>query len=97
MEDRVNRTNVKLGTPEHEEAVAKLEEIAAQVDGDLMSDYSGRCMYGKLCYGIVAENDARVIEEAGERGIKGAKVDNMGLQYIVYWEGIEGVYTEEVL
>lgn len=42
-------------------------------------------MYGERCYGIVCDDPIPCIEEAAEQGIRGARYDNMGLQYIVYW------------
>ncbi len=39
--------------------------------------YSGRCMFGSRCPSIVCDS-------AAEFGFKGASIDNMGLQYVIY-------------
>ena len=62
-----------------------LAEIAQEVGGDVRDDYSGRMMYGKTCYGIDCNNYIACLEAAGAKGLTGAKVDNMGLGWIVYW------------
>lgn len=67
----------------------KLEEIAHENDWGFMSDYSGRFMFGKLCCGIIADNSISVIEECAVNGIRGAIVDNLGLDYIVYFPDIQ--------
>ena len=67
--------------------VDALEDLAMQY-GDLREDYSGRGMHGKQCYGIVTDRPMRLIEDAGEAGIKGAVMDSMGLDTIVYWPHI---------
>ena len=72
---------------------AKLEEyqeIISCLDGDLRTDYSGRGMYGKLCYGVVTSRPIAVIEEAASQGLRGAQMDSMGLETIVYWPRVEG-------
>ena len=66
----------------------KLEAIAQLVDGDLRLNYSGRGMYGNSCLGIVTDDPTACMEYAAQRGITGAKMDNMGRQYIVYWPNI---------
>ena len=62
-----------------------LDEVAAEVDGRVRETYSGRGMYGRECFGIVCTDTSTCIEAAAVHGITGAKTDNMGLQYIVYW------------
>jgi hypothetical protein len=51
-------------------------ELGYEVD-----DYSGRGMFGKKCPSVVVENPNDFI---AEMGMKGLKVDNMGLKYVVY-------------
>lgn len=43
--------------------------------------YSGRGMYGRECPSVTVDN---YLDFIAEIGIKGLKVDNMGLQYVVY-------------
>lgn len=43
--------------------------------------YSGRGMYGRECPSVVVSNPNDFI---AEMGIKGLKVDNMGLDFVVY-------------
>lgn len=70
---------------EIETAKKTLTEIAEIVGGTLRNDYSGRGMYGETCYGIDCQSSTDCIETAAQFGIKGAKVDNMGKSWIVYW------------
>ena len=70
--------------------LAALEETAKAVEGQVHSDYSGRSMYGRLCYSIYCDSDIACIEEAASRGLKGAKVDNMGRGFVVYWPSLTG-------
>lgn len=65
-----------------------LKEIATVVGGTISDNYSGRGMFGKKCCGIICDNMNECIEEASSRGIKGARTDNMGKGYIVYWPEI---------
>ena len=71
-------------------AIQIIEEVADIVGGSVRDSYSGRGMYGKTCYGIDCPDAQGVIEEAAERGLKGASTDNMGKGYIVYWTKIKG-------
>lgn len=56
--------------------VGKAENLGYEV-----RDYSGRGMFGRQCPGVTVDNANEFIAEIG---IKGLKVDNMGLSYIVY-------------
>lgn len=66
-----------------------IKQIAEKVNGRVRKDYSGRFMYGKTCLGIVCEDPTEAIETAAQHGITNAKVDNMGLDYIVYWPNLK--------
>jgi hypothetical protein len=66
--------------------------------------YSGRCMYGRECIGIVTQNPLKVLQEiahtAGEEGIRmpaHVEWDSMGRETIVYWPYVEyqGEFDEE--
>ena len=65
----------------------KLINYADNNDVRLITDYSGRCMYGATCYGVITDN---IEDTIAELGITGAKTDNMGLSYIVYFPKIKG-------
>ncbi len=62
-----------------------LQAIANYINGNIYEEYSGRNMFGSKCYGIICPNYIKCIEYASEFGIKGAKWDNLGKDYIVYW------------
>ena len=68
-----------------------LAEIA-EYDGEssLREDYSGRCMCGDTCIGIVTPYPTEIMEEAATAGITGARTDSMGLKTIVYWPSVKG-------
>lgn len=78
----------KLTEDELKQAIDTLREVADEVEGTLRT-YSGRCMYGKYCYGITCSDATACIEAAAAAGIRGASVDGMGLDHIVYWQHIK--------
>jgi len=65
-----------------------IKKLADDGYGKLYEDYSGRNMYGDTCLGITTDDPDTLIEEAASRGIRGAKRDNLGKGYIVYWPSI---------
>lgn len=67
-----------------------VKRLAEDGFGKLYKDYSGRNMYGKTCIGITTNDPDTLVEEAAFRGVKGAKQDNLGKGYIVYWPHIKG-------
>jgi len=71
-----------------EEMIEAVGAVSVAVGGEVREDYSGRGMFGVTCFGVVCPNAERAIEEAAERGIKGALVDSMGRDEIVYWPSI---------
>ncbi len=54
---------------------------AAEFLGYEVVDYSGRGMFGRKCPSVVVDNYLDFIAEVG---MKGLKVDNMGLKWVVY-------------
>lgn len=59
----------------------------------LYENYSGRCMYGATCVGIVCENVnytlQQLVEYVGEESIRSiARYDNLGLSMILYFPSI---------
>jgi hypothetical protein len=63
----------------------KIKTIAERNDWRVRLNYSGRGMYGKTCLAVIGESPEDIIATVG---IQGAKIDNMGLDYIVYWPNI---------
>lgn len=76
-----------MDTPEDIESL--LAEIAAEADGTVYRDYSGRFMFGATCVGIEGDNLAAILEAAGARGLRGARHDQMGKGWIVYWPHLQ--------
>lgn len=72
-----------------------IARVAARHEEDgwaFRARYSGRCMYGRCCPGITCPRGhvqavTAAVRKAGIRGH--ASTDNMGLDMIVYWPGIE--------
>jgi len=65
----------------------KAQEVVEQL-GDgyrVYEGYSGRCMFGDTCLGIVGPSISDIKAKASRRGFKNHRTDNMGLDYIVYW------------
>lgn len=61
------------------------KQIAENENSDFRADYSGRGMYGSTCAAIVTKEHHKIIERAAQLGILNAKVDNMGMESVVYW------------
>lgn len=53
----------------------------AQKFGYEVKDYSGRGMFGRRCPSVIVDD---YLDFIAEIGMKGLKVDNMGLRYVVY-------------
>lgn len=94
--DLSNVQRTKVGTSEHNAFVEALENVAEFVDGgSVRADYSGRGMYGAVCYGVKADNQGELAAEIGKHGLPQPKWDNMGLGVVAYWPGIEGAKNKE--
>lgn len=76
-----------MDTPEDLESL--LTEIAAEAGGTVYRDYSGRFMFGTTCAGIAGDNLAAILEAAGARGLRGARHDQLGKGWIVYWPHLQ--------
>jgi len=59
----------------------KFFRIKAQLLGYKIRNYSGRWMFGRVCPSVTVSNYKDFI---AKMGMKGLKVDNMGLDWIVY-------------
>ena len=64
-------------TPKEQRFIKKAEELGYEVD----TTYSGRGMFGRTCPSVTIENPYDFIAEMGMTGLK---IDNMGLDYVVY-------------
>ena len=69
-------------------SVEAIERLAEEVGGTVTYDYSGRCMFGKKCVGIIAGYIDELIEKAQDEGMDDYSTDKMGLDHIVYWPNI---------
>ncbi len=70
------------------EKIAAVHSTARAVGGDVRADYSGRGMYGETCYAIDCDDRITCIERGARRGLRGAKYDQMGKGWVVYWPGV---------
>ncbi len=52
-------------------------------------NYSGRFMFGATCLGIVGPDPTAIIGLAKKYNLRGARQDNLGLEYIVYWPDLK--------
>lgn len=66
----------------------KIESVALEYDLTIVNDYSGRGMYGAKCVGVICYS-VQVYNIIAEIGLCGAKTDNMGRSYIVYYPYIQ--------
>lgn len=73
-----------------------IKEFCDEYDYDFRDDYSGRCMYGKTCIGIVGGDIDVIYTQLNDylnnngyddiiNKLGFPRVDNMGLNYIVYF------------
>jgi len=88
---------MKLTTESNQVNIDIIEDIAWNLNAEIRSDYSGRGMYGKTCYGIVLEDDLvnDAIGMAAVKGLPGAKTDSMGLKTILYWPHVISEHKNE--
>lgn len=67
----------------------KLRDIADELGGEFVENYSGRGMYGRKCVGITTSDEWAVVAAARNVGITCERTDNMGLDIIVYWPDVQ--------
>ena len=80
----------------NEDKIKVLRRIADADDSmSFYDDYLGRGMYGKECVAIDTYTPNDLIEEAAIHGVMGARVDQMGRGYVVYWPSIKATETEK--
>ena len=70
-----------------------IKTLVEKFEGRPYFGYSGRGMYGTKCVGIVCDYPGEVEDYCDELGFDKPSIDNMGLDYIVYWTNIN--FTEE--
>ena len=65
----------------------KVQEIADKVNGSMYEGYSGKGMFGALCYGVECGHSqvAEAIHLGKQKKLGQAYQDELGLQAIVYW------------
>lgn len=92
MEETIESINARENeTEEQEDTLEIIEQVALDIGGTVKYNYSGRGMFGKKCVGIICSNVVECVELAAQKGVLGASTDNMGLDYIVYWEKVQCV------
>ena len=68
-----------------------LHNAAHTVDGEIVTDYSGRGMYGDECVGIILTNEsalftfARLLDDELAELLGNPRWDSVGLREIAYW------------
>jgi len=70
------------------EQIAAIRDTAKAVRGEMRSDYSGRSMFGRLCYGIDCADDTECVVQAARRGLPKPSIDSLAHGYVVYWPTI---------
>lgn len=81
---------LKAEIPSNVMTPAERIKAAAQLEGRrLYPDYSGRCMFGKTCLGIVCA-DGDTSDVISDVRVPGARTDNLGRGWIVYWPSVPG-------
>lgn len=91
---------------ERQLAVDIIRNYCEENDLEFRDDYSGRGMYGKRCVGFVGydylDDLIEICDRIRDEGIASAsevlgipRVDNMGMQTIVYFPNLGGAEDEE--
>ena len=73
-----------------------IEEFCNEYGYGLRDDYSGRCMFGETCIGIISDNTTLTCMQLTDylsnngcediiRKLGTPRTDNMGMSYIVYF------------
>ena len=62
-----------------------LDSICEEIDAYVKDDYSGRGMFGRQCLAVSVPEFIPFLERAAKNGLTGAKIDNLGLGYVIYW------------
>lgn len=80
---------------DNEEKIEVIENVLQAIGEDARIDsaYSGRGMYGEICFALRVPNSSeahRAIEQASQRGLNGARTDSMGRGIVVYWPSVKG-------
>lgn len=79
-------------TQDTKSPIEKVQDVARVTGFTFYPDYSGRCMYGELCVGVVTptpEAVGAVIKAAKRRGLSGHMRDALGLGAVIYWPHIQ--------
>ena len=74
-----------------EDQMDDLYDAASAVDGEIVTDYSGRAMYGDDCVGVILKDEgemfkfARLLPDDLAEVLGNPRWDSMGLREIAYW------------
>jgi hypothetical protein len=74
-----------------EDQMNDLYHAAETIDGEIVTDYSGRGMYGDECVGLIVKDEGDLFRFAGllddefVEQLGNPTWDNMGLREIAYW------------
>lgn len=76
--------------------VESIKDLARDVSGEVYEGYSGRGMYGDRCWGIAVHDPDEIKMRVREYGLPKPSVDNLGLDYIVYWPSVKYVTSSRI-
>lgn len=78
-------------TVQDEDEMRRLIEGIAErnPDIDLHTNYSGRGMFGKTCYGL-SGNEHEIVRAMERENLPEGNRDQLGLGVIIYWKSVEG-------
>ena len=82
---------------DQQKAVTQIERLVSIHGGHIYSGgYSGRCMFGKKCYGVVTDDpDAIFTASKKVQALREVCRDQLGLSYIVYWPNVGWTETTQ--
>ncbi len=74
-----------------EDQIDDLHNAAHTVDGEIVTGYSGRAMFGDECVGVILKDEgdlftfARLLDDELAELLGNPRWDSMGLREIAYW------------
>lgn len=57
-------------------------------DGGLRTEYRWNAMHDRTCPAIVTDRPIGLVEHAAANGIFGAKINRIGVDFVVYWPNL---------
>lgn len=75
---------------------AAISAAADTLDGRVYEGYSGRCMYGAVCWGLTSDSPPEDTHSVWKQHkLPAPRWDQLGLGYIYYWPEFEYIPAQD--